>query len=111
MPWEPEGGDHAEQLVQEHPDDAQVARTWPRQSGSDERQALTADAVTGDAVRARGPLPQDHPPEDPPSVESPPLHDDRLPQQDGRRGDKPRRALCAGIRSRLRSGSFCSLPW
>ena len=93
MPWEPEGGDHAEQLVQEHPDDAQVARTWPRQSGSDERQALTADAVTGDAVRARGPLPQDHPPEDPPSVESPPLHDDRLPQQDGRRGDKPPRAL------------------
>ena len=24
MPWEPEGGDHAEQLLQEHPDDERV---------------------------------------------------------------------------------------
>jgi membrane fusion protein (multidrug efflux system) len=93
MPWEPEGGDHAEQLLQEHPDDEQVARTWPPQSGSDDRQVLTAQAVAADAVRARGPLPQDHPPEDQPSVESPPLHDDRLPDQDGERGDKPSRAF------------------
>jgi membrane fusion protein (multidrug efflux system) len=93
MPWEPEGGDHAEQLQQEHPDDEQVARTWPRQSGSDDRQVLTAQVVTADAVHARGPLPQDHPPEDQPSVESPPLHDDRLPDQDGERGDKPSRAF------------------
>ena len=108
MPWEPKGGDHAEQLLQEHPDDEQVARTWPRQSGSDDRQVLTAQvltaqvltaqvltaqAVTADAVRARGPLPRDHPSEDQPSVESPPLHDDRLPEQDGERGDKPSRAF------------------
>jgi membrane fusion protein (multidrug efflux system) len=93
MPWEPEGGDHAEQLLQEHPDDEQVARTWPPQSGSDDRQVLTAQGVTADAVHARGPLPQDHPPEDQPSVESPPLHDDRLPDQDGERGDKPSRAF------------------
>jgi membrane fusion protein (multidrug efflux system) len=93
MPWEPEGGDHAEQLLQEHPDDEQVARTWPPQSGSDDRQVLTAQAVAADAVRARGPLPQDHPPEDQPSVESPPLHDDRVPDQDGERGDKPSRAF------------------
>ena len=88
MPWEPEGGDHAEQLPQEHPDDEQVLRTWPRRNGSDDRQVETADAV-----RARGPLPQDHPPEDQPSVESPPLHDDRLPERDGERGDKPSRAV------------------
>ncbi len=88
MPWEPKGGDHAEQLPQEHPDDEQVVHTWPRRSGSDDRQVVTADAV-----RARGPLPQDHPPEDQPSVESPPLHDDRPPEQDGERGDKPSRPL------------------
>jgi membrane fusion protein, multidrug efflux system len=85
MPWNPEGGDQAEQLLQEHPDDEQVARTWPRRSGSAGRQVLTADAV-----RARGPLPQDHPSEDQPSVESPPLHDDRLPEQDGEHADEKR---------------------
>jgi membrane fusion protein (multidrug efflux system) len=93
MPWEPEGSDHAGELLQEHPDDELVTRTWPRQSGSDDRQVLTAQVLTAGAVRARGPLPQDHPPEGQPSVESPPLHDDRLPEQDGERGDKPSRAF------------------
>ena len=90
MPWEPEGGDHAEQLLQEHPDDEQVARTWPRQSGSDDRQVLTAQVVTADAVRAREPAPQEHPADEPPNVDSPPLHDDRHPDQDDERADETR---------------------
>ncbi len=42
MQWEPEG---TEQLLQEHLDDEQV-RNWPRRSGSDDRQVLTAQVVT-----------------------------------------------------------------
>ncbi len=87
MPWEPEGGEHAEQPPQAHPDDEQVVHTWPRQSGSDDRQSVT------DAVRARESAPQDRPPADQPRVESPPLHDERFPEQDGERGDKPGRSL------------------
>jgi len=87
---EPEGGDHAEQLLQERPDDEQVARTWPRRSGSDDRQVLTAQVVTADAVRARGPAPQDHPADERPVVDSPPLHDDRHPDQDDERADETR---------------------
>jgi len=93
MPWEPEGGDHAEQLLQEHPDDEEVVHTWPRQSGSDDRQVLTAQAATADAVRARDPAPQKHPAQEHraderPHVDSPPLHDDRHPDQDdGRAGE------------------------
>ncbi len=90
MPWEPEGGDHAEQLLQEHPDDEQVARAWPRQSGSDDRQVVTAQVVTADAVRARQPAPQEHPADERPLVDSPPLHDDRLPEQDDERVDETR---------------------
>jgi len=82
MPWEPEGGDHAEQLLQEHPDDELITRTWPRQSGSDDRQVLTAQVVTADAVRAREPPPQEHPADERPLIDSPPLHDDRHPDQD-----------------------------
>jgi membrane fusion protein (multidrug efflux system) len=93
MPWEPERGDHTEQLLQERSDDEQVARARPRQSGIDDQQVLTAQVATADAVRARGPLPQVHPSEDQPSVESPPLHDDCLPEQDGERDDKPSRAF------------------
>ena len=44
MPWDPEGGDQAEQLLQEHPDDEEVVHTWPRQNENDDRQAVTADA-------------------------------------------------------------------
>jgi membrane fusion protein (multidrug efflux system) len=79
MPWEPEGGDHADQLLQEHPDDELVTRTWRRQSGSDD---LTAQVVTADVVRAREPAPQEHPADEGPVVDSPPLHDDRHPDQD-----------------------------
>ena len=90
MPWEPEGGDHAEQLLQERPDDEQVTHTWPRRSGSDDRQVLTAQVVTADAVRAREPAPQDHPADERPVVNSPPLHDDRHPDQDDERADETR---------------------
>src|SRR5580658_6746372 len=90
MPWEPEGGDHAEQLLQEHPDDELVTRSWPRQSGSDDRQVLTAQVVTADAVRAWDPAPQEHPADAPPTIDSPPLHDDRHPDQDDERADKTR---------------------
>jgi membrane fusion protein (multidrug efflux system) len=85
MPWDPEGGDQAEQLLQEHPDDEQVAGTWPRQSGSDDRQIVTADAV-----RAREPAPQEYPADERPVVDSPPLHDDRHPDQDDERADETR---------------------
>jgi membrane fusion protein (multidrug efflux system) len=90
MPWEPEGGDHAEELLQEHPDDEQVARTWPRRSGSDDRQVLTAQVVTADAVRAREPAPRQDPADEPPNIDSPPLHDDRHPDQDDERADATR---------------------
>src|SRR6202035_4111469 len=90
MPWEPEGGDHAEQLLQAHPDDEQVARTWTRRSGSDDRQVSSAQVSTADVVRAREPAPQEHPADEPPSVDSPPLHDDRLPDQDDERADATR---------------------
>jgi membrane fusion protein (multidrug efflux system) len=89
MPWDPEGGDRAEQLLQEHPqerpDDEQVARTWPRQSGSDDRHVATADAV-----RAREPAPQEHPADERPVIDSPPLHDDRHPDPDDEQVDAPR---------------------
>ena len=95
MPWEPEGGDHAEQLLQERPDDEQVVHTWPRRSGSDDRQVSNAQVsnaqvVTADAVRAREPAPQDHPADERPLVDSPPLHDDRHPDQDDERADETR---------------------
>jgi membrane fusion protein (multidrug efflux system) len=85
MPWDPEGGDQAEQLLQEHPDDEQVARAWPRQSESDDRPVVTADAV-----RAREPTPQEYPADERPVVDSPPLHDDRHPDQDDERADATR---------------------
>jgi membrane fusion protein (multidrug efflux system) len=95
MSWEPEGGDHAEQLLLEHPDDEQVAGARPRRSGSDDRQVstaqvLTAQVATADAVRAREPAPPDHPADERPVVDSPPLHDDRLPDQDDERADETR---------------------
>jgi membrane fusion protein (multidrug efflux system) len=95
MPWEPEGGDQAGQLLQEHPDDEQVARTWPRRGGSDDRQVSTAQVstahvVTADAVRAREPAPQQHPADERPLIDSPPLHDDRHPDQDDEHSDETR---------------------
>ena len=90
MPWDPEGGDQAEQVLQEHPDDEGVAHTWPRHSGSDERQVLAAQVLTADAVRARGPAPQEYPAGERPVVDSPPLHDDRRPDQDDARADATR---------------------
>jgi membrane fusion protein, multidrug efflux system len=85
MSWEPKGDDHAEQLLQEHPDDEQVARAWPRRSGSADRQVSTADAV-----RAREPAPQQYPADERPVVDSPPLHDDRHPDQVDERADETR---------------------
>jgi membrane fusion protein (multidrug efflux system) len=90
MSWEPEGGDQAGQLLQEHPDDEQVARTWPRRGGSDDRQVSTAHVVTADAVRAREPAPQQHPADERPLIDSPPLHDDRHPDQDDEHSDETR---------------------
>jgi membrane fusion protein (multidrug efflux system) len=95
MPWEPEGGDHAEPLLQERPDDEQVVHTRPRRSGSDDRQVLNAQVlnaqvVTADAVRAREPAPPNHPADERPLVDSPPLHDDRHPDQDDERADETR---------------------
>ena len=84
MPWEPRG-DRAEQLPQEHSDDEQFTHTWPRQSGSDETQVVTADAV-----RAREPAPQEHPVDESPNINSPPLHDDRHPDQDHEHADETR---------------------
>jgi membrane fusion protein, multidrug efflux system len=46
-------------------------------------------AAAKDPVRARGPMPQEHPPEKLHSVESPPQHDGRYPEQDSERGEKP----------------------
>jgi membrane fusion protein (multidrug efflux system) len=90
MPWEPEGDDHAEQLLRERPDDEQLARAWPRRSGSDDRQVLTAQVATADAVRAWERAPQEHPGDEPPNIDSPPLHDDRRPDQDDERADETR---------------------
>jgi membrane fusion protein (multidrug efflux system) len=90
MSWEPKGDDHAEQLLQEHPDDEQVARAWPRRSGSDDRQVSTAQVSTADAVRAREPAPQQYPADERPVVDSPPLHDDRHPDQDDEHADETR---------------------
>jgi membrane fusion protein (multidrug efflux system) len=100
MSWEPKGDDHAEQLLQEHPDDEQVARAWPRRSGSDDRQVSTAEVstaevstaqvVTADAVRAREPAPQQYPADERPVIDSPPLHDDRHPDQDDEHADETR---------------------
>jgi membrane fusion protein, multidrug efflux system len=83
MPWD--GDDQAEQLLQEPPDDEEVARTWQRESGSDDRQVVTADAV-----RARQPAPQEHPADERPAVDSPPLHEDRHPDQDDEHADETR---------------------
>jgi membrane fusion protein (multidrug efflux system) len=95
MSWEPEGGDQAGQLLQEHPDDEQVARTRPRRGGSDDRQVSTAQVstahvVTADAVRAQEPAPQQHPADERPLIDSPPLHDDRHPDQDDEHSDETR---------------------
>jgi membrane fusion protein (multidrug efflux system) len=90
MPWNPHDGDQAEQLLQEHPDDEKVTRTWPRRSGSDGRQALTEHVVTADAARAREPAPQEHPADERPLVDSPPLYDDRHPDQDDERAKETR---------------------
>ena len=84
MPWEPRG-DRAEQLPQEHSDDEQFTHTWPRQNASDDRPVVSAGAV-----RAREPAPQEHPADEPPNVDSPPLHDDRHPDQDHERADETR---------------------
>ena len=85
MPWDPEGGDQAEQLLQESWTTSRSPAPWPRQSGSDDRQVVTADAV-----RAWDPAPQEHPADEPPNIDSPPLHDDRHPDQDDERADKTR---------------------
>jgi membrane fusion protein, multidrug efflux system len=100
MSREPEGGDRAELLLQERPDDEHVARTSPRRSGSDDRQvsaaqastaqASTAQVVATDAVRAREPAPQQHPADEHPFVDSPPLHDDRHPDQDDEHANETR---------------------
>src|SRR5580692_909215 len=89
MQWEPDGTEQLLQEHQEHSDDEQV-RTWPRRSGSDDRQVLTAQGATADAVRAREPAPQEHPAGEPPNIESPPLHDDRHPDQEDERADETR---------------------
>jgi len=85
MSWDPEAGDKAEQGLQERPDDEQVARIWLRRRESDHRQA-----VTGDAVRAREPAPKEHPADEHPVIDSPPLYDDRQPDQDDERADGTR---------------------
>ena len=85
MSWDPEARDNAEQVLQERPDDEQVARIWLRQRASDDRQA-----ATGDAVRAREPAPQEHPADEYPVIDSPPLYDDRHPDQDDERADGTR---------------------
>jgi membrane fusion protein (multidrug efflux system) len=59
-----------------------------RRQGVAEDDQTTADAGT-DSVRARGPAPQERPPGKRVVVDSPPLHDDQLPEQDRERGDKP----------------------
>jgi membrane fusion protein, multidrug efflux system len=62
-------------------------RPLPVRSPADNDQT-TADART-DSVRARGPAPQEPLPAKRVVVESPPLHDDQLPDQDRERRDKP----------------------
>jgi hypothetical protein len=85
MSWDPEARDNAEQVPQERPDDQQVARIWLRQRGSDDRQA-----VTGDAVGARELAPQKHSADEHPVIDSPPLYDDRHPDQADERADGTR---------------------
>ena len=46
--------------------------------------------AANDPVHGREPMPREHPSEEQPTVESPPLHDDRYPQEGGERIDKPR---------------------
>jgi hypothetical protein len=94
MQWEPEGTEQLLQEHQEHSDDEQV-RTWPRRSGSDDRQVLTAQVltaqgVTADVARAREPAPREHPADEPSNIDSPPLHDDRHPDQKDERADGTR---------------------
>lgn len=78
MSLDPEGGDQTEQLLQERPQE-QPARARPRHSRSDDRKAA---AAVVDPVRARAPEPQEYRSDDRPVVDSPPLHDDRHPDQD-----------------------------
>ena len=85
MPWEPEGDDRRGQLPQEHSDDEHVTHIEPRQSGSDDPPVVSADAV-----RARKPAPPQHPADEPPHIDSPPLHDDRHPDQDHERAEEAR---------------------
>jgi len=85
MSWDPEARDKGEQVLQERPDEEQVAHVWLRQRGSDDRQA-----VTGDAARALEPAPQEHPADEHPVIDSPPLYDDRHPGEDDERADRTR---------------------
>ncbi|HWS09350.1 MAG TPA: biotin/lipoyl-binding protein, partial [Xanthobacteraceae bacterium] len=51
---------------------------------------MTAQVVTADAVRAWERAPQEHPGDEAPNIDSPPLHDDRHPDQDDERADETR---------------------
>jgi membrane fusion protein, multidrug efflux system len=89
MAWDPEGGDRAGPLLQERRAE-ESARTWLRQSEDDDRQAA---AGADQQIRARGPAPPDHPADERPVIDSPPLHDDRHPDQDDDRATEPRPGL------------------
>jgi hypothetical protein len=58
-----------------------------RRQGLADNDETTADAGT-DSVRARGPAPQERLPRKRVVVDSPPLYDDQLPEQDRELGDK-----------------------
>jgi membrane fusion protein, multidrug efflux system len=86
MAWDPERGDRAVELLQE-PVEERLPRAWRQGGGGEDRQAAAADT---DEVHAREPMPQDHPADDRPEVDSPPLHDDRVADQDDAQIDVPR---------------------
>jgi biotin carboxyl carrier protein len=67
--------------------DRESSRVWSRSSIGD--RALSADAGS-DFVRARMPAPQPQPSGDRRVIDSPPLRDDRHPDQDGESERKPR---------------------
>ena len=83
MAWDPEGRVPAGKAVQDHPEGDEATRPWLRRSEGGDWHVESADTV-----RARGPVPQELPADEPPAIESPPLHEDRLPDKDDEAVDR-----------------------
>jgi membrane fusion protein (multidrug efflux system) len=86
MAWDPERGDRAGQLPQGLLEE-RLPRARRQPDGGEDQQVA---AAATDEVRAREPVPADHPADDRPEVDSPPLHDDRVPDREDEQADQPR---------------------